>query len=522
MLSKVYVEDNENVSEDMMGYVQELKRGMGSFMSFTIGFTEVAALVSISSMFTYGLSSGGPVVMIWGWLLTFFMTTSIAYNFAEICSVFPMAGSVYCWSGVLAPRRLGPVFAYWTGLFNLLGNIAGDSSFAFILSQFVSAALATGGFEALTTEQMVGLAIAVLFVWSVMNSFYVESIGWVNNFAAIFHISTIIALVAVVLTGAPSLNMPDFVFFGFNNSTTFMDSYHVVFLSSLFGCFGFVGYDASAHMAEETKGSRVAAPRGIVYTDDDYTNHSHNSVIQIILQCSNQQIASLFAWLIVVNIFFAGNSSVTVTSRVMFALCRDKAMIFSDMLATIHPTLHTPINTLIALFVIQSVLVLIPLASTGGPEAFTSIVSICVVGLQISYAIPISCKVFSFLDPEHHKRMQNIFSRSSMNLGVLSFPLGVISSSWLYLTSVIQFLPLSSPVDQTTMNYSCVVVGAIIVFGLLNWQLNSKHHFKGPHRSDDDMIQEKNLDDTSIEKGDDATIDMIEAPPAYEGKEDPM
>jgi amino acid transporter len=128
-----------------MGYKQELSRGMNGFMSFAIGFTEVTALISLTSIFTFGLTTGGPVVMAWGWIITFVFTMIVALNFAEICSVFPCAGSVYHWSGVLAPKPYSLISAYWTGLFNWLGNVAGDASFAFIFAQFVSAALVTGG-----------------------------------------------------------------------------------------------------------------------------------------------------------------------------------------------------------------------------------------------------------------------------------------------------------------------------------------------------------------------------------------
>lgn len=105
-----------------MGYEQELQRGLDGFMSFAISFTEVSALVSVVSLFSYGLETGGPELMIFGWIITFFFTLIVAFNFAEICSVFPSAGSVYYWAGVLAPKQYGLISAYWAGTFNLLGT----------------------------------------------------------------------------------------------------------------------------------------------------------------------------------------------------------------------------------------------------------------------------------------------------------------------------------------------------------------------------------------------------------------
>ena len=151
---------------------------------------------------------------------------------------------------------------------------------------------------------------------------------------------------------------------------------------------------------------RYAAPLGIVYTvlatgvcglllilallfsmqsiDDAIDGTSGNAAIQIISQTAGQSVATVFAWLLVVNIFFAGTSSITVTSRILFALCRDKATIFADTLSAVDPTFHSPLNAIVFLFFVQSLLLLIPLASDGGEDAFLSILSICVVGLQVS------------------------------------------------------------------------------------------------------------------------------------------
>lgn len=92
---------NDNVSDDTQDSgrenEQELDRRMGGFMSFAIGFTEVNAIISVTSIFGYGLVTGGPALIVWGWLISFVMTLTIGYNFAELCSVYPSAGSVYHW-----------------------------------------------------------------------------------------------------------------------------------------------------------------------------------------------------------------------------------------------------------------------------------------------------------------------------------------------------------------------------------------------------------------------------------------
>ena len=88
-------DDNENMAS--LGYEQVLVRGMDGYMSFAIGYTEVNAIVSVTSILSYGLITGGPSTIMFGWLLSFAMTMIIALNFAEMCSLFPCAGSVYHW-----------------------------------------------------------------------------------------------------------------------------------------------------------------------------------------------------------------------------------------------------------------------------------------------------------------------------------------------------------------------------------------------------------------------------------------
>ena len=59
---------------------------------------------------------------------------------------------------------------------------------------------------------------------------------------------------------------PAFVFTDYENYSGFEDTSYVCALGILSSLFIFVGFDASAHMAEETIGSSVGAPQGIVMT----------------------------------------------------------------------------------------------------------------------------------------------------------------------------------------------------------------------------------------------------------------
>jgi amino acid transporter len=73
-------------------------------MSFSFCFSSIAVITSLCLVIGFGLKTGGPAVMIWGWLIASVFTILTASSMAEICSVYPSAGSVYYWTGMLSPN----------------------------------------------------------------------------------------------------------------------------------------------------------------------------------------------------------------------------------------------------------------------------------------------------------------------------------------------------------------------------------------------------------------------------------
>jgi amino acid transporter len=108
-------------------------------MSFSFCFTAVAVISSTSLEFEYGFSTGGPAVIVWGWIICSFFSVIVGLSMAEICSSYPSAGSVYHWAGMLAPPGWGPLFSYYCGWFNFIGNAAGDAAYSFGFAQILSA-----------------------------------------------------------------------------------------------------------------------------------------------------------------------------------------------------------------------------------------------------------------------------------------------------------------------------------------------------------------------------------------------
>ncbi len=491
-------------------YKPELYRGLGTITNFAFGFTEVAALVSIEVAFPACLSAGGPSVLLWGFVATFLCSTVISFSMAEICSAYPSAGSVYNWAGQLAPKDWAPICSYITGWSNFLGNAAGDASYANGFASFLSAVIVTGGGTAISPQDQVGVSIVFLFIWTVLNFFRVDQIGWVNIIAAITHAGSIIIIIIACLAMSPKHTSGDFVFGKYFNDTGFENTSFVGTIGITLALYCFVGYEASAHMAEETGNSVVSAPKGIIYTiqatgwaglallisilfvtydiEGALYGKTGNAFCQVLVMATNETWGKGLVALVVINCFFAGVSSVAVTGRITYALARDGGFPWSSYISYIEPTCKAPVNALLFVFILDALLMLLPLDPSGGATAFFAIIGLCVVGFQVSYALPMFFKlIFKSQLPPNNK----------YSLGAWSDTFAVISCVWLFGTSVFLFFPsyaVNNKTTKDTMNWLVVVVAGTVIIMTLNWQYNSKYSFKGPKR----VIPEVELIETNL------------------------
>lgn len=120
-------------------------------------------------------------------------------------------------------------------------------------------------------------------------------------------------------------------------------------------------------------------------------------------------------------------------------------------------------------------LLLLPLVSD---VAFTSIIGVSTIGFQVSYAIPIILKMAFQHDS---------FPHTPMSLGRYSNICGAVSSVWLIGTSILLFLPPTSPVTANSMNWTVVVVVGFALIGTVYWFVFAKDNFRGPSRRANDI-----------------------------------
>eukprot|EP01035_Chromulina_nebulosa_P018463 gene18463-24173_t len=142
-----------------MGHKPSLLKAIGHFSNFSLGFNSVSVFASISLAYGYGLNFGGPVTMVWGWLVTFFFSVLVTLSLAEIASVYPIAGSVFHWSGLLTPKEDSAIACYICGWMSFLCNSSCDAAFAFAATQFFNAAITADGMSSVTVTGRVTFAL---------------------------------------------------------------------------------------------------------------------------------------------------------------------------------------------------------------------------------------------------------------------------------------------------------------------------------------------------------------------------
>src|SRR5271163_4016869 len=247
-----------------LGYAQELRRRMSGFSNFAVSFTIISILSGCLTLYGYGMGTGGPTIIVWGWPIVGIMTLFVGLAMAEVCSSFPTAGGLYYWSAKLAKTN-GPAWSWFTGWFNFLGQVAVTAGIDFGCAFFINALLdIQWGFTTTTPWHTIVIFAAVLALHGIVNQFGVDLIAKLNNVSVWWHIVGVLVIVGVLSIAPAHHQSASFVFGHFVNNTGWGSKIYVLALGLLLAQYTFTGYDASAHMTEETKDAARSGPRGIV------------------------------------------------------------------------------------------------------------------------------------------------------------------------------------------------------------------------------------------------------------------
>ncbi|MFX3616713.1 MAG: amino acid permease [Sporolactobacillus sp.] len=468
------------------GYKQELLRDMGGFSNFAVSFSIISILTGAVTLYGYGFNQGGPAIIGVGWPIVTLFVLFVAAAMAELTSSIPTSGAIYHWASILG----GPRWGWFTGWLNIIGQVTIVAGIDFGCAGFASALI----FGNPTHTQTLVTYAVILVMHALLNHIGINVISKLNSFSAIYHIIGVFIIIGVLTAFGPHHNVGYLFNANFSTATNGSMPYWFAFLVGLLQAqWTLTGFDASAHTSEETIDPKVRAPWGVylsvaisgifgfillaivtmsIKDPTAVAQAGNNAFIVAIQQAVGGWFGQAMLWMITVAMWFCGLSSVTSSSRMVFAFSRDKGLPLSRIWARVSPKFHTP-NYAIWL------VALIAFISAIFNNVYAVITSLSVIGLYGSYFVPIFLKLRAKFKGAWTEKDDGPWSLKGW-----SNPIHVIACAWIvFLVILMSVSPSDVAITKNyTLHYATgKIFISVIVLLTIYFFAYAKNHFKGPH-----------------------------------------
>ena len=504
----IHSSDDEQMLHKL-GYAQELMRAMGAFQNFAISFTIISILAGCLTSYYIAFQWGGPVAVTWGWLIVGLFTTLVALSMAEIASTYPTAGGLYYWSSKLGNAGWG----WFTGWFNLIGLIGIVAAVAYGLAIFATSLLNLLLDYPNDIHHIFYIFALVMLAATLVNVFDVRITSTINSVSAWWHVAGVVIIVLALIIVPDGHQSVSYVFTTtINNSGFSGHGWSSIVFWMVFGIgltmsqYTLTGYDASAHMAEETHKASRAAAVGMISAvvisviagfilllaltfaipDAVKVQEQFTYIVTYIWQESmSTRWAEFLLFIAVVAQFFCLTACLTSGSRMLFAFSRDRAVPGHQMWRRVSKH-RVPVWSVCAVGAL-GFLLMVPTwwNNLAGYYVGTSVGT---TGLYIAFILPVILRW----------RKGDAFERGAWSLGKHYKWINPIAILWVAFISIIFMLPTGpggipgkNAFDWNLVNYAPLTIGgAFLLFGGW-WVLSAKNWFVGPVRMGTDEELEK-------------------------------
>jgi amino acid transporter len=483
-----------------LGYAQVLYREMGGFSNFAISFTIISILAGCLTSYFIAFDNGGPIAATWGWLIVGFFCVLVGLAMGEIASSMPTAGAIYYWSSKLG----GPIYGWFSGWLNLIGQIAVTAAIDYGAAIFWTALMHLWFPSVSTGTHTVFITFsAIMAAHLLLNLNGVRLLAMLNSISAWWHMAGV-AVIVVVLAVVPDHHQSaGFVFGKTINASGFSGSSfaHPVFwfvfgIGLLMAQYTITGFDASAHMSEETRTASRSAAWGVVMSiavsvvfgfvllvavtfavpDVQGTIDAGGNAVPYIWQTSlGDRWAEFLLLIACIAQFFCGAASVTAASRMMFAFSRDGAVPGRTIWRKVTRRNRVPINAVMAIAVLSWALMIPTLAN--GAIGYLVGTSVAVIGLYLAFAIPIALRI----------RAGSSFEHGAWSLGNHYKWINPIAVIWIAIVTVLFLMPTvptaipwKTGFDWNVVNYAPITLGGVLLAVAIWWVVSARKWFKGP------------------------------------------
>ncbi len=480
-----HVDEASTIADDVrqlhqMGYAQELARRMNGFSNLAISMSIICILAGGITSFHLGFGSVGGASVGIGWPLVCCFSLIVAAAMAQVASAFPTAGGLYHWASILGGRGWG----WATAWFNLAGLVTVMAAINLGTYEFIAGSF----FPDVERTLMMQLAVVgcITFSQALINHLGIRITTLLTDFSG-YWILIVAALLTIALLAAADAWEPSrlvmFTNYGGQPSGNPVwpatSSLPWLFaLGFMLPAYTITGFDASAHVSEETIGAALNVPRGIVRSVLVSGIAGWIMLAAIVLAMPDMNAAArqgtgVFFWTlrevlpawswrllcggIAIAQYLCGLATVTSASRMAYAFARDGGLPASHLLKRVCPRYRTPD---VAIWTVAAASFLF----TVYTPVYSTITAVCVIFLYISYVLPSALGLAAY--------GRTWTKMGPWQLGVWYRPLAAASVVGCVGLIVIGMQP---PNDKALL----VVGGAVAVLAAA-WFLLARQHFAGP------------------------------------------
>ncbi len=509
-------EDERRLAE--LGYKQELDRSWSGFSNFAISFSIISILAGCFTTFGQAWVNGGPVAISWGWPIISLFILIIGFTMSELVSAYPTSGGIYWWASKLGGAKAG----FFTGWLNLIGLLAVTASVAYGCATFIDVTLSTFSTsygEGYSLSRVFWIFLVILALAAVLNIFSGHLMAIMNNVSVWWHVAGASVVVLILILLPDQHQSVGFVFTERINASGFADGstsglafwFYVLPLGFLLTQYTITGFDASAHLSEETHTASKAAAKGlwrsIAYSaiggwilllsflfavqDPEELTAAAGFSPTIFTQALSTNWAGLILVISSAGQFFCTTACMTSCSRMTFAFSRDGAIpgsrLWSKVSSNKVPANAVLLSAVVAALITLPALVEVERAGVVTPVAFYAVVSVAVIGLYLAFLIPIWLRW----------RAGDSFETGSWNLGNKYKWMNLVAVAEIAIISVYfimpfapQGVPFSDDFEWKWVNYAPILtIGALILLAIW-WSVSAHKWFTGPrHTIDRDVVE---------------------------------
>jgi amino acid transporter len=499
-----------------LGYKQELNRTWTAFSNFAISFSMISILTGCFTTFAQAWNNGGPIAISIGWPIISAFILVIGFCMAELASAYPTSGGIYWWAAKLG----GPKAGFFAGWLNLIGLLAITASVVYGAATFLNITLglyspyyAGNFFQGDDIKQAFFWFTVIMILITLFNCFSSPIQAALNNFSVWWHIAGVVLIIGILVLVPVKHQDLKWIFTtrinnsGFGSGSTYW--IYVLPLGFLLTQYTITGFDASAHLSEETQGAHVSAANGI-WKSIFYSAFGGYILLLAFLYCAtkpetvssfdpavnpfgagsiisilhNSLSPLMLKYVLVISTagqLFCATACLTSCSRMMFAFSRDGVVPGHKRWAKVSkkgvPVHAVLISALIGLLITLPALWRSP---RGIPTAFYAVVSIGVIGLYLAFLIPIWLRW-----KEGSKFVNGPWTLGNkykwMNL-LASMEIAIITIYF-----IMPFEPAAVPGNHhfswVAVNYAPILVGLTLVTLWIWWKLSVRKWFTGPKKT---------------------------------------